>query len=117
VVAVEARDLLAGLMVDPYRSPDDRSVLAELLQRPSWHRDALCRGSGLVFVPNAGSVEPAAFALCRRCPARRPCLEYALATPGTVGVWGGVTRSRRVRASGLTVDELIANVDAAEAVQ
>lgn len=30
-------------------------------------------------------------AVCARCPVRRECLEYALATHQEAGIWGGLT--------------------------
>lgn len=33
--------------------------------------------------------------VCRRCPEKKPCLEYALADPRLIGVWGGTTRRDR----------------------
>jgi hypothetical protein len=40
---------------------------------------------------DAARRERAAIAICERCPTRRECLEYALATGQTYGVWGGCT--------------------------
>ncbi|GLH97367.1 WhiB family transcriptional regulator [Phytohabitans aurantiacus] len=36
-----------------------------------------------------------ALALCWRCPARRPCLAWALDTEQRHGVWGGTTPTDR----------------------
>lgn len=33
--------------------------------------------------------------VCWSCPERRPCLDYALATPALIGIWGGTTAEDR----------------------
>jgi hypothetical protein len=58
--------------------------------------------------------------VCTRCPARQPCLEYALSNRITSGIWGGLTeRERRplqsewVQAERLDRDRAILAADAA----
>ncbi|MFF9625237.1 WhiB family transcriptional regulator [Streptomyces griseosporeus] len=34
-------------------------------------------------------------AVCRRCPVREPCLQFALDTGQTLGVWGGTGENER----------------------
>ena len=34
-------------------------------------------------------------AICARCPVRRPCLAYALATGQAYGIWGGYDEGER----------------------
>jgi WhiB family transcriptional regulator, redox-sensing transcriptional regulator len=69
---------------------------AELLQRPSWHRDALCRGMDPGgFVTSRATPDEAATELCHACPVREDCLDFALARPELVGVWGGTTQMER----------------------
>ena len=41
-----------------------------------------------------------AVAICANCPARQPCLEYALRCNETDGVWGGRTPEQRRRLRG-----------------
>lgn len=36
-------------------------------------------------------------AICARCPVRIPCLNWALAHPWEMGVWGGTTEAERIR--------------------
>ena len=63
-----------------------------------WRDGAACKGLPAgAFFPERGEL-PAAEVLgvCRSCPVRRPCLEYALAT-GDPGVWGGTTAKERRR--------------------
>lgn len=60
-----------------------------------WRDEALCRhedpelffpvGTG----PEAQEQTREAQAVCRRCPVREPCLEWALETGQTSGIWGG----------------------------
>lgn len=59
---------------------------------------ALCAQTDpdLWFPPPGGDPEPAK-RICDRCPARQPCLDWALAHDVT-GVWGGTTEAERIRA-------------------
>lgn len=65
---------------------------------PTWH-GALCREADPeVWFPAKGQAPTAARAkaICRQCPARRECLDYALREKITCGIWGGFTgRERR----------------------
>ena len=74
-------------------------VLELVEHRPAWQRDALCRDyAGRVnFFPTMGvSLEPAR-SVCRRCPVREACLEFALEHDERTGVWGGLSaRERRI---------------------
>lgn len=66
-----------------------------------WRERAACRGEDLaVFFPDTRGVEamtnPAATAICGRCPVRRECLEAELAKPGPYFGWfGGKSPSER----------------------
>lgn len=42
--------------------------------------------------------EREAMKLCRGCPVRAACAEWAIEQPGLVGVWGGTTTATRARA-------------------
>ena len=85
-------------LMEPYAA-DHPTTIEELLRRRVWHAPATCRGSGTdAFVIDAKK-EPSAevLALCDGCQVRGECLEYAMAHPDLVGVWGGTTeRERRV---------------------
>lgn len=35
--------------------------------------------------------------ICASCPVREPCLEFALATNQSLGIWGGTTPNERRR--------------------
>jgi len=62
-------------------------------------KDANCRGMNPnVFFPDLGDTEGAerAKAICRGCPVKRECLEYALSWhPPVEGVWGGTSEMDR----------------------
>jgi len=53
--------------------------------------DRACNGEDpKIFFPNSrGSSQPA-IKICGRCPHRRPCLDWALETRQSYGIWGGV---------------------------
>lgn len=64
----------------------------------AWVRDARCAGAPReIFFPERGESTRAALALCRECPVRKECLEYALAAPERFGIWGGVSERERRR--------------------
>lgn len=49
------------------------------------------------FFPGVNAGHRVANAMCRRCPEREPCLEWALENNRTEGVWGGTTMGQRAR--------------------
>lgn len=61
---------------------------------PNWRHSAACRDTDpdLFF---RDEDEADAIAVCRPCPVRIRCLEYALSRPGQHGVFGGVPAERR----------------------
>lgn len=61
----------------------------------SWHQDAPCAYvDPELWFPDKGESTKAAKAICRRCPVRAECLDYALTWHQRFGVWGGL-RERR----------------------
>jgi WhiB family redox-sensing transcriptional regulator len=67
----------------------------------AWRAHAACRlADPDLFFP-VGITGPAidhlaaAKAVCRSCPVQEPCLEYALETNQTNGVWGGASEEER----------------------
>ncbi len=50
-----------------------------------------------VSLPN-GTREAAAKDICRRCPALKPCRDYAMAHPELEGIWGATTEKERRQA-------------------
>ncbi len=68
------------------------------MERPEWHKRAVCRGAGtaLFFLEHGDPSAPRARALCASCPVREECLEFALTDPaGRCGIWGGTTEKDR----------------------
>jgi WhiB family redox-sensing transcriptional regulator len=64
----------------------------------SWRKHAACRGlEPEVFFPVSEEQTEEAKAVCRECPVREACLEYALANREREGVWGGATERERRR--------------------
>jgi WhiB family transcriptional regulator, redox-sensing transcriptional regulator len=69
---------------------------SDLLKRPAWHEEALCRGIGPGgFVTSHAKLDDATAELCAACPVRQDCLDFALTIPELVGVWGGTTQAER----------------------
>ncbi|MFH8801861.1 WhiB family transcriptional regulator [Streptomyces sp. NPDC017936] len=66
-----------------------------------WRQHAVCRHEDPDLFFPIGTTGPAllqteqAKAVCRRCPVREPCLEWALETDQTLGVWGGTSETER----------------------
>lgn len=65
-----------------------------------WRDQANCVGAPSdAFFPDDGQLTPEAAALCRRCPVRLECRDYALTNGLIHGIWGGLGENdrRRVR--------------------
>ncbi len=62
-----------------------------------WRHDAQCANQmGEVdFFPGRGGSAREAKAVCRVCPVRPQCLEYALGFDQLSGVWGGLSERER----------------------
>lgn len=69
-----------------------------------WQLRASCRGpnNSLFFPPSQAerkedkdAREERAKAICRTCPVREPCLEYALRIREAHGIWGGLNEIER----------------------
>lgn len=92
-------DIDGVLEVEALMSPmGDVSTIVELIVRPAWMRDALCREHPEVsFFPERGQSTEPAKAICRACLVRQECADYAASLPEpTGGVWGGMSgRDRR----------------------
>ena len=74
--------------------------MTQVLAPPNltWRQHAACRGlEPEVFYPVSEEQTEEAKAICRECPVREPCLEYALANRERDGVWGGATERERRR--------------------
>ena len=60
--------------------------------------DAACNGQDTsVFFPVSDTFAGAAKEICASCPVAEACLEYAIATRQSDGVWGGLTGVERHR--------------------
>lgn len=70
-------------------------IAPTLPRQPDWYRRAACLGLSDIF-DDPAQVESAK-SICRTCPVRLDCLNYALAERETHGVWGGL--SERLRTS------------------
>jgi len=98
-----------------------RSTAASAPFAARWREVAACRGADLnLFFPGRGESAEPARRVCAGCPVRKPCLDYALGSGTTAGVWGGLAerdrralRSRRTGAARRERDEAIAAAAAA----
>ena len=50
-----------------------------------------------LFFPQPGADTSYARSICKACPVRRHCLDYALETKQKFGIWGGMTEAQRRR--------------------
>ena len=78
----------------------------------TWQSDASCRGSdaNLFFSPThveskeeRTARETRAKAICSECPVRVACLDFALMTRESHGIWGGLNELERRHAIERTV--------------
>ena len=78
-------------------------TLSDLMWEPDidWRTDAACSGvdSDIFFPVSEEDPEATAQAkaICAECPVREACLQYALATNQSAGVWGGLDAGERRR--------------------
>ena len=69
--------------------------------RVNWRDDAACRHADPDLFFPVGETGPAlhqveeAKRICQSCPARTPCLAWALEQGVAAGVWGGTTEDER----------------------
>lgn len=69
-----------------------------LTRADDWRDAAACRDAGdLMFPDNNPTGIASAKTLCNICPARAECLDWALDTRETFGVWGGLSEAERLR--------------------
>jgi hypothetical protein len=77
----------------------DNMSLTELTVTPwpAWQAEAACIGATTTMYPNQRhpAAVQAAQKICRYCPVKRDCLEYALANNEPDGIWGGLTTLAR----------------------
>jgi WhiB family redox-sensing transcriptional regulator len=71
-----------------------------VLRSFDWMDEALCRGrKDLDFIPEEAynTVAPKAVAVCKVCPVREDCLEFAVENHIQYGIWGGMNYPQRKR--------------------
>lgn len=63
-----------------------------------WMKKAKCRSlDAEIFFPSDGAGVEVAKKICKDCPVKIACLEYALANRINHGVWGGTSERERRR--------------------
>lgn len=81
---------------DRYYSGDPADLveaLGQLLERPSWHQHAACRGAGTDAFFTAEQTPYDALRYCVGCEARYQCMRAGMSEPA--GTWGGMTAKER----------------------
>ena len=67
-------------------------------QRLAWADSGSCTNADPdLFFPQPGTDTSYARSICRGCPVRIQCLDYALQSGQKHGIWGGMTESQRRR--------------------
>ena len=88
-------------MTKESRMPKESPGLRTVNEPPDWRDDAACRDTDPDLFFPVGTTGPAASQIdeakqiCRGCPARMPCLAWALDHAVSSGVWGGATEEER----------------------
>ena len=68
------------------------------MARTDWQAEAVCRDLDTeLFFPASESDAGPAQAVCATCPVAEACLEFAIETRQTSGVFGGLTPTERRR--------------------
>lgn len=65
------------------------------IRREEWMADAACLGTDPDAFFGGKSDAAAARRVCRACPVREACREFAIADASLLGVWGGTTERER----------------------
>lgn len=82
-----------------------KGLPAPLVENYAWKDQANCKDmdTEIFFLPwgarttTKKKLEDTAKAICISCPVVQQCLEFALATEETYGVWGGTTPEERAK--------------------
>lgn len=84
------------MMTEAFRDRGWHESADEVFERPAWHAQAACHGRTDAFFADQGVSAAAARLLCRTCPVRDACLDYALDAPAALqGIWAGYTAKER----------------------
>lgn len=75
----------------------NRARVASANSPGEWAKDAACIGLTDMFHSDYDGDQAAALAICQTCRVRDACLEFALRTKQTQGVWGGTLAPERVK--------------------
>lgn len=67
----------------------------ELRQIQPWRDKALCHGKSADFYKPVGENYEKAATICKVCPVKKECLDYAIDTHDRFGFWGGMTYLER----------------------
>ena len=82
------------------------ATLTDLLAPAPWHLQAACYGHEPELwwaERDHPKAQAAALEICRACPVKQDCLQAALASNETEGIWGGLLpRQRKALKSYLT---------------
>src|ERR1700731_3900044 len=85
----------------PTTTKETRRGLPSLTRGANWRDQAACRHADPDLFFPVGTTGPAlrqvdeAKRICRACPARTPCLAWALGNAIPAGIWGGTTEEER----------------------
>lgn len=82
--------------------PQDVDIFAvegwDATEGGTWRQAALCAETDPeAFFPDKGGSTREAKQVCRGCPVRGECLEYALENEERFGIWGGLSERERRR--------------------
>lgn len=70
---------------------------------PDWYADAACAyvPNPEVFFPTKGNAGTQAKTICAGCPVQTDCIEFAVESGQTYGIWGGLNGKQlgRIRAA------------------
>lgn len=61
--------------------------------KSEWIDRADCKGMQDIFLDDMQAER--AKSICRKCPVRRKCLDFAIGDPSLVGVWGATDEGER----------------------
>lgn len=88
---------VAGRKFGQHHRPGPIDFLADLNDQP-WAADAMCAQTDPdAFFPEKGGTTRSAKAVCRACPVRAECLNYAIEHQERYGIWGGLSERERRR--------------------